>query len=49
MKVAHGAGVFAPFKPGRRYAVTLAADGNVSLYDEPLPGVLAAVLAEKGK
>lgn len=49
VKVAHGAGVFAPFKPGIRYTVTLAADGNVTLYDEPLPPVLAGLLGDRAK
>jgi hypothetical protein len=49
VKVAHGTGVFAPFKPGRRYAVTLGADGDVTLYDEPLPSVLAALLEDRPK
>lgn len=47
VKVAHGAGVFAPFRPGVRYSVTLGSDGNVSLYDEPLPPVLAELLGKK--
>ena len=44
IKVAHGAGVFAPFMPGVRYTITLAADGNLTLYDEPLSPLLKVLL-----
>lgn len=49
VKVAHGAGVFAPFKPGIRYGVTLGSDGNVTLYDEPLPPVIAELLSKTAR
>lgn len=44
VEVAHGSGVFAPFQSGRRYTVTLGADGNVSLFNEPLPEIFRGLL-----
>ena len=39
VKVAHGMGVFVPPEPGKRYTLTLQADGNPTLYNEPLPEI----------
>lgn len=48
VRVAHGVGVFEPFKPGYRYTVTLQADGNVTLHNEPLPEILNAAMKRDG-
>lgn len=44
VRAAHGGGVFQAFTPGNRYTVTLQADGNITLYNEPLPELLTAAM-----
>jgi hypothetical protein len=39
VKVVHGAGVFAPFKPGYRYELTLTPDGNLTLHANEIPAI----------
>lgn len=46
VKVAHGMGVFVEPKVGRRYAVTLQADGNLSVADEPLPQIFEGFMKQ---
>ena len=48
VRVAHGVGVFEPFSPGNRYTVTLQADGNVTLHNEPLPEILQGAMKRGG-
>lgn len=40
VRVAHGAGVFVKPQPGRKYTITLQADGNITVYGEVLPEIL---------
>jgi hypothetical protein len=39
VRVAHGAGVFAPFQVGRRYEITLTPDGNLTLHAFDIPPI----------
>lgn len=46
VSVAYGSGVFFPAETGRRYTLTLAANGNVTAYNEPLPELLSRLLKQ---
>lgn len=39
VRVAHGAGVFVKPQPGRKYTLTLQADGNTTIHTEPVPEI----------
>ena len=49
VRVAHGVGVFETFRPGQRYTVTLQPDGNITLYNEPLPEILTAAMKRQAR
>lgn len=44
VRVAHGAGVFVKPLPGRKYTLTLQADGNTTIHTEPLPEIFGGLL-----
>lgn len=44
VNVAYGSGVFFPAETGKRYTLTLAANGNVTAYNEPLPEIFSRLL-----
>jgi hypothetical protein len=44
--VVHGAGVFAPFKPGFSYEITLTPQGNLTLHASPIPPAYQAMLGK---
>ena len=47
VKVAYGSGVFFPVETGRRYTLTLAVNGNVTAYNEPLPDIFRGILKQR--
>lgn len=44
--VAYGSGVFFPAETGKRYTLTLATNGNVTVYNEPLPEIFSRLLKQ---
>jgi hypothetical protein len=44
VRVAHGAGVFVKPAPGRKYTITLQADGNITVFAETLPEIFNGLL-----
>ncbi len=46
VNVAYGSGVFFPAETGKRYTLTLAANGNVTAYNEPLPEIFSRLLKQ---
>lgn len=44
VRVAHGAGVFVKPQAGRKYTLTLQADGNTTIHTEPLPEILGSLV-----
>ncbi len=46
VSVAYGSGVFFPAETGKRYTLTLAANGNVTAYNEPLPEIFRRILKQ---
>jgi hypothetical protein len=46
VSVAYGSGVFFPAEKGRRYTLTLAANGNVTAYNEPLPEIFSRLMKQ---
>lgn len=47
VSVAYGSGVFFPAATGKRYTLTLAANGNVTVYNEPLPEIFRRLLKQQ--
>ena len=46
VSVAYGSGVFFPAETGKRYTLTLAVNGNVTAYNEPLPEIFSQLLKQ---
>jgi hypothetical protein len=44
VRVANGQGVWGPFEPGNIYTITLAPNGDMSLYHEPVEGIYKEAL-----
>lgn len=48
VRVAHGVGVFVRPMPGRKYTLTLQADGNTTIHTEPLPEIFGGLVKQHG-
>ena len=47
VRVAHGTGVFVRPTPGRKYTLTLQADGNTTIHTQPLPEIFGELVKRR--